>query len=372
MDCDFLVWFAVIIDIVLVVGWFAAQFMGIVQGVRFHLNNNTLCNQDLSTFLIVSAVLSFAALLTCGVLYCLSEYDDNHASTPTPAWRKAFFGPEQHHLDLYLRRIPNATWHRDYIPLVKRAPHIKTGKPQPQQRQHQQLLLQQQQPQDQQSPLDDLLLIPDHKAISPPILPRHMGDFYGGWRPPRSTCIQTTHRSASMMRLGPFYSTRGDAPYDPPTDKQLHKENKLLQTKKNTSNMHLGAVSVHLRVGGENKISIFEARRRWRKVLRDAPWNGIYSTIPSSHYLDPSVGEAAFEVMWHAFWGMLVVTLLAGLGWLIYGTWQVSKSDGGGGLCEPALYKSALSLVIINWTVPILTAVITFFLFICAFSFAGS
>lgn len=199
-------------------------------------------------------------------------------------------------------------------------------------------------------------------AVLPPALPSHTDRYpthpngnvrYSNqmpWLPPRSTCVHVVEgEDKKTMVLGTFYATQ-DLP--PPRPARLTTPTQRQQS-------HLPPHTTPLtpmerRVQRTDDITIFEAKQRWRALSQNYAFNAIYSAVPVFYY-DMNPLWQRLDVVGYVG---AVVAVLVWVGWLIFGTVQVSQSSVT--QCDAGLYQSALALVVTNWIAPVLFGIVPF------------
>lgn len=275
---------------ILALDWIALELMGLVQGVRFL--DDVACNEPLSVYLLTSSVLFICTAISAVITYCTKDIANTTRSLPQ--WRLDFFESNA--------KAPHQVLNHARAPVRPQALHNDSA-------------------------ILPMLLF-HHASKKHPNGPTKVvaHGAHCEWLPPRSTCSRIVGNTE--FSLGPFYAT------------------KYISFENYADRPHNAKPPMSERFYEDEEISLTEGQARWRAIDQQYAANGIYSSIPL-FYGNPSV---LFQRLWYAVGAVSVVLILAWLGVLIWGTVMVSKS--GVEVCQVAVYKSALAMVVGNWVIP--------------------
>lgn len=371
-------------------GWLAVQVLCLVEGGRFI--EDTPCNRPLARYLLVSGALAFFSLLILGIPGYLLAFTPSERTHPT--WRKMFFGSTSRYRTLQEERCPNGLWPgsprrkvNDQVAKLA-AQQIAPNNPLP-------VLPNNIVGVDDLSDASDndndgggamitnsdksllintLYLSFSYGAILANKLPQHAttkkyrrklhhGQEFRVWTPPRSTSLHTSRSNgfANQDVMATHAPMAKPIPLLPPTpiDPLFCAGSDDSDDDNNNKNNLINVISDDQGDDNNNdnddnliKMPQSEVNLNFRAVAGGYAYNSIYSLVPPNYRSTPqwvwTLGIGAVIVV--------LVTALAGVGWLIYGTYETSKS--GVGECLPELYKTSLSVVIINWSAPALVALL--------------
>lgn len=334
-DNDGVTFTAIILCIIFGLGWCAVQVLSIVQGARFL---SAFCNQDLAIYLLTSGLFPLALALASGAASYLQSHNYNAVSRGFPKWRLDFI-KKKHHETIQMQRIPTARWSGKSTFNNANSHNLPAATPIPRD-----LVAENAKP----FPLRYTTLQLHPTTILPPALPTEQVRYkaplgpglrqatsrtigHSTWLPPRSTCAEIFNTTGCTLRR---YATPEDqppfaSPMDFPCQPDQH-------------------------------ISQYDAQQRWRKMDQNYFFNAIYSTI---HIDQKFTAGTAWKCLKFAVFGVGILLSLASVGWLIFGTVITSKS--GVGRCEAELYRTALAVVVINWSTPLAFGVIVLFGILC-------
>lgn len=163
-----------------------------------------------------------------------------------------------------------------------------------------------------------------------------LGTNYLRWRPPRSTCHQVHTATGCAVRhyidledqLPPFPGSQPGS-----TDQFVYQR--------------------------DTWICQQWAQQCWRQLYRNHALNGLYSPVPITSFTRSPEARSAWKCLKRLVYALEVLLALAYVGWLIFGTVMTSKS--GVGRCDTELYRTALAIVIINWSSPFVALILTAF-----------
>lgn len=321
--------------------WVATQLMALIQGIGMR---NAACSRDLSLYLIITAVLplfiAFASVFLAILDYLdcptISEPNARQTITKTPALYAIQQQPP-HQLPPLPRAYAQRA-HRLAQPPASSLP--RSGQP--------------------ITPYCDVAVLsvlssPDPAAANtttPPFLQAlpHFATQRGArvgshaaWTPPRSTCVEmfnTTGPLALFVRL--------------PIDDEGNENNSNNNKNNNTNNNIIPGQPLTTQFNNQqcaDTITGRELAERYRAIDKKYAYNSIYSAIPAFYLTKSFIAKVCLSVLCV----LVVLAFLAMGGWLIWGTFAVSKT--GLDQCDGELYRSALATVIINWVAPFVAGI---------------
>lgn len=347
-----------------ILGWLATQVLSLVDGGRFI--EGTTCDRPLARYLLVSGALAFFALLTLGIPTYLLSFTPSQRTEP--AWRTTFFGFANRYRTLQQERCPNGLWPGSPRRKETSRSSISCAADDISESDCDGHEVTDAVNNDQNLLINTLHLGISCGSILANKLPQHVTKNYHGkflprisrafhvWTPPRSTSEATSRTSGFANRdvMATHTITPTPSPplslSDPLLDSGSDDDN-VDDNRKNDLNAIKGGPCSDNNIGDDGglvKMTPSEVNLNFRRVAEGYGYNGIYSLVPSSYRSTP-------QWVWSLGIGAIIVVImaaLAGVGWLIYGTYEVSKS--GVERCLPELYNTALSVVIINWSAPTL------------------